>query len=76
VKNKKNKRNGLDNPPAQLRASAPTLEEVLASRMIADPLTLLAQMDAGCGAGACSTCGATTVSSWLARYSAIVRSRP
>jgi acetyl-CoA C-acetyltransferase len=37
----KNKRNGLDNPRAQLRASAPTAAEVLASRMIADPLTLL-----------------------------------
>jgi hypothetical protein len=35
-----------------------------------------AQMDAGCGAGACSTRGAAAVSSWLARYSAIVRSRP
>jgi len=40
------------------------------------PRTGLSQMDAGCGAGACSTCGATAVSSWLARYSAIVRSRP
>ena len=40
------------------------------------PRTGLAQMDAGCGAGACSTRGAAAVSSWLARYSAIVRSRP
>jgi acetyl-CoA C-acetyltransferase len=37
----KNKRNGLDNPRAQLRGAAPTLEEVLASRMIAEPLTFL-----------------------------------
>jgi acetyl-CoA C-acetyltransferase len=37
----KNKRNGLDNPRAQLRGAAPTVEEVLASRMIAEPLTFL-----------------------------------
>ena len=35
-----------------------------------------AQIDAGSGAGACSTCGAAAAPSWLARYSAIVRSRP
>jgi hypothetical protein len=40
------------------------------------PRTGLAQMDAGCGAGACSTWGAAAVPPWLARYSAIVRSRP
>ncbi len=37
----KNKRNGCDNPRAQLRATAPTIAEVLASRMIAEPLTFL-----------------------------------
>lgn len=37
----KNKRNGLDNPRAQLRTAAPTVAEVLSSRMIADPLTFL-----------------------------------
>jgi acetyl-CoA C-acetyltransferase len=37
----KNKRNGMDNPRAQLRSAPPTIEEVLASRMIAEPLTLL-----------------------------------
>jgi acetyl-CoA acetyltransferase len=37
----KNKRNGLENPRAQLRGVSPTIEEVLASRMIAEPLTLL-----------------------------------
>jgi len=48
----KNKRNGLDNPRAQLRASAPTAAEVLASRMIADPLTLLQCCPTSDGAGA------------------------
>jgi acetyl-CoA C-acetyltransferase len=37
----KNKRNGLDNPRAQLRGAVPTIEEVLSSRMIAEPLTFL-----------------------------------
>ena len=48
----KNKRNGLDNPRAQLRATAPTIEEVLASRMIAEPLTLLQCCPTSDGAGA------------------------
>jgi acetyl-CoA acetyltransferase len=48
----KNKRNGLDNPRAQLRATAPTVEEVLASRMIAEPLTLLQCCPTSDGAGA------------------------
>ena len=48
----KNKRNGLDNPRAQLRATAPTTEEVLASRMIAEPLTLLQCCPTSDGAGA------------------------
>jgi len=48
----KNKRNGLDNPRAQLRASAPTVEEVLASRMIAEPLTFLQCCPTSDGAGA------------------------
>jgi acetyl-CoA C-acetyltransferase len=37
----KNKSNGLLNPRAQLRGGAPTIAEVLASRMIAEPLTFL-----------------------------------
>ena len=37
----KNKRNGADNPRAHLRDVVPTVQEVLDSRMIADPLTLL-----------------------------------
>ncbi|GAA5050767.1 thiolase family protein [Nocardia callitridis] len=37
----KNKRNGVDNPRAQLRSEAPTIDAVLASRMIAEPLTFL-----------------------------------
>ncbi|WP_433502508.1 thiolase family protein [Pseudonocardia halophobica] len=48
----KNKRHGLDNPRAQLRKKAPTVEEVLASRMIADPLTFLQCCPTSDGAGA------------------------
>ncbi|HEY3716509.1 MAG TPA: thiolase family protein [Jatrophihabitantaceae bacterium] len=48
----KNKRNGLDNPRAQLRRDAPTVEEVLASRMIAEPLTFLQCCPTSDGAGA------------------------
>ncbi|MCE3551438.1 thiolase family protein [Pseudonocardia sp. RS11V-5] len=48
----KNKRNGLDNPRAQLRKAAPTVEEVLASRMIAEPLTFLQCCPTSDGAGA------------------------
>ncbi|TCK25873.1 thiolase family protein [Pseudonocardia endophytica] len=48
----KNKRNGLDNPRAQLRNSAPTVEEVLSSRMIAEPLTFLQCCPTSDGAGA------------------------
>jgi acetyl-CoA C-acetyltransferase len=48
----KNKRNGLDNPRAQLRGRAPTIEEVLGSRMIAEPLTLLQCCPTSDGAGA------------------------
>ncbi|MBW0092277.1 thiolase family protein [Pseudonocardia sp. KRD-184] len=48
----KNKRNGLDNPRAQLRTSVPTAEEVLASRMIAEPLTMLQCCPTSDGAGA------------------------
>jgi acetyl-CoA acetyltransferase len=48
----KNKRNGLDNPRAQLRNNAPGVEEVLGSRMIADPLTFLQCCPTSDGAGA------------------------
>ncbi|HEX7661240.1 MAG TPA: thiolase family protein [Pseudonocardiaceae bacterium] len=48
----KNKRNGADNPRAHLRSTPPTVEEVLASRMIADPLTLLQCCPTTDGAGA------------------------
>ncbi|WP_027929038.1 thiolase family protein [Amycolatopsis thermoflava] len=48
----KNKRNGLDNPRAQLRSAAPTVAEVLASRMIARPLTFLQCCPTSDGAGA------------------------
>jgi acetyl-CoA C-acetyltransferase len=48
----KNKANGLSNPRAQLRSEAPTVEQVLASRRIADPLTFLQCCPVGDGAGA------------------------
>jgi acetyl-CoA acetyltransferase len=47
----KNKTHGVDNPRAQLRR-APTVSEVLASRMIAEPLTLLQCCPTGDGAAA------------------------
>ena len=48
----KNKENGTRNPRAQLRGHAPTLEEVLGSRRIADPLTFLQCCPVSDGAGA------------------------
>lgn len=48
----KNKRNGMDNPRAQLRNSVPTVQEVLESRMIAEPLTFLQCCPTSDGAGA------------------------
>jgi acetyl-CoA C-acetyltransferase len=48
----KNKGNGLANPRAQLNSSAPTVEQVLASRRIADPLTFLQCCPVSDGAGA------------------------
>lgn len=48
----KNKRNGMDNPRAQLRDSVPTIQEVLDSRMIAEPLTFLQCCPTSDGAGA------------------------
>lgn len=48
----KNKRHGTHNPRAQLRGSAPTLDEVLGSRMIAEPLTFLQCCPVSDGAGA------------------------
>jgi acetyl-CoA acetyltransferase/uncharacterized OB-fold protein len=47
----KNKANGARNPRAQLR-QAPSLDEVLSSRMIADPLTFLQCCPLGDGAAA------------------------
>lgn len=37
----KNKGNGTHNPRAQLKGSAPTLDEVMSAKMIAEPLTFL-----------------------------------
>ncbi|AWK76338.1 acetyl-CoA acyltransferase (plasmid) [Rhodococcus oxybenzonivorans] len=48
----KNKSNGMDNPRAQLRDTVPTIQEVLDSRMIADPLTFLQCCPTSDGAGA------------------------
>ncbi|MFC9357935.1 thiolase family protein [Rhodococcus sp. NPDC057014] len=48
----KNKTNGMDNPRAQLRDTAPTVQEVLDSRMIAEPLTFLQCCPTSDGAGA------------------------
>lgn len=48
----KNKSNGMDNPRAQLRDTVPTIEEVLGSRMIAEPLTFLQCCPTSDGAGA------------------------
>ena len=48
----KNKANGTRNPRAQLRGSAPSNAEVLASRMIAEPLTFLQCCPVSDGAGA------------------------
>ncbi len=48
----KNKENGSRNPRAQLNAKVPTLEKVLSSRMIAEPLTFLQCCPVSDGAGA------------------------
>jgi acetyl-CoA C-acetyltransferase len=48
----KNKSNGMLNPRAQLNSRAPTLDEVLGSRMIAEPLTFMQCCPVSDGAGA------------------------
>ncbi|AII11417.1 thiolase family protein [Rhodococcus opacus] len=48
----KNKSNGMDNPRAQLRGTVPTIQEVLDSRLIAEPLTFLQCCPTSDGAGA------------------------
>ena len=48
----KNKTHGLRNPRAQLKSAAPTLEQVMASRKIAEPLTFLQCCPVSDGAGA------------------------
>lgn len=47
----KNKGNGADNPRAQLRSAVPTVQDVLESRMIAEPLTFLQCCPTSDGAG-------------------------
>jgi acetyl-CoA acetyltransferase len=54
----KNRRNGVHNPDAQMRTEV-TVEEVLASRAIADPLTLLQCCPTGDGAAAMVLCAAS-----------------
>ena len=58
----KNRRNGVHNPDAQMRTSV-TVEEVLASRLIAEPLTLLQCCPTGDGAAAMILCAASLTSS-------------
>ncbi|AFA71164.1 putative acetyl-CoA acyltransferase/thiolase [Gordonia polyisoprenivorans VH2] len=48
----KNKTNGMDNPRAHLRREPPTIDQVLSSRPIADPLTMLQCCPTTDGAGA------------------------
>ena len=48
----KNKGNGALNPRAQLKSKSPTLDDVLKSRMIAEPLTFLQCCPVSDGAGA------------------------
>lgn len=48
----KNKGNGTRNPRAQLRGETPTIESVLRSRMIAEPLTFLQCCPVSDGSGA------------------------
>jgi acetyl-CoA acetyltransferase len=54
----KNRRNGVHNPDAQMRTEV-TVEEVLASRLIADPLTLLQCCPTGDGAAAMVLCASS-----------------
>lgn len=73
----KNKTNGLDNPRAHLRAAPPTIETVLSSRPIADPLTMLQCCPTTDGAGAIVVgAGRRTSRDILVESSAMVSGRP
>lgn len=73
----KNKTNGLDNPRAHLRGDPPTIESVLASRPIADPLTMLQCCPTTDGAGAIVVgAGRRTQRDVVVEASAMVSGRP
>lgn len=73
----KNKTNGMDNPRAHLRGEVPTIESVLASRPIADPLTLLQCCPTTDGSGAVVVgSGRRNSRDVLVESSALVSGRP
>lgn len=73
----KNKTNGVDNPRAHLRREPPTIEQVLRSRPIADPLTMLQCCPTTDGAGAMVIgTGRRTARDVLVESSAMVSGKP
>ena len=73
----KNKTNGVDNPRAHLRREPPTIEQVLRSRPIADPLTMLQCCPTTDGAGAMVIgTGRRTSRDVLVESSAMVSGKP
>ncbi|TYQ11748.1 UNVERIFIED_ORG: acetyl-CoA C-acetyltransferase [Gordonia westfalica J30] len=73
----KNKINGLDNPRAHLRGDPPTVDSVLRSRPIADPLTMLQCCPTTDGAGAIVVgAGRRTARDVVVESSALVSGRP
>ncbi len=73
----KNKTNGIDNPRAHLRREPPTIDDVLASRPIADPLTMLQCCPTTDGAGALIVgAGRRSGRDVLVESSAMVSGRP
>ncbi|GAB34876.1 thiolase family protein [Gordonia otitidis] len=73
----KNKTNGVDNPRAHLRREPPTVEQVLRSRPIADPLTMLQCCPTTDGAGAMVIgSGRRTQRDVLVESSAMVSGKP
>ncbi|GAC67370.1 thiolase family protein [Gordonia soli] len=73
----KNKTNGMDNPRAHLRREPPTIEKVLASRPIADPLTMLQCCPTTDGSGALVVgAGRRSTRDVLVESSAMVSGRP
>ncbi|PPJ14433.1 acetyl-CoA acyltransferase [Nocardia nova] len=73
----KNKTNGVDNPRAHLQGTPPTVDSVLSSRPIADPLTLLQCCPTTDGAGAIVVgAGRRSSRDVLVESSAMVSGRP